>query len=277
MSTPATINPTRPRVPKAGLQVTQLRVIGSEWTKFHTLRSSRWTVLIAVTLTIGLGALFSLVIPGQYDAMGAAEQAAFDATSTSLYGILFSQLAMGVLGVLLITAEYSTGMIRSTLAVIPKRLPMLWAKLTVFAGVTFVVTLIAALVAFLIGQSLMSSHGLDVSLSIGSFGKIIGAAGYVTLAGMIGVALGSLLRNTAAGISTFVGVFFVLPLIVQALPASISSHFVQYLPSNAGGVMFGLTDDVANALSPFAGFAVLAAYAAVLVGIAGWRLKAVDA
>jgi hypothetical protein len=154
---------------------------------------------------------------------------------------------------------------------------MLWAKLTVFAGVTFIVTLIAGLVAFLLGQSLMSSHGLDVSLSIDTLGKILGAAGYVTLAGMIGIALGSLLRNTAAGISTFVGVFFVLPLIVQALPASISSHFVQYLPSNAGGVMFGVTDDVANALSPFTGFAVLAAYTAVLAGAAAWRLKTVDA
>jgi hypothetical protein len=143
--------------------------------------------------------------------------------------------------------------------------------------VSFILTLITGLVAFVLGQALMSSQGLDVSLSTDSFGKILGAAGYVTLAGIIGIALGSLLRNTAAGISTFVGIFFVLPLIAQALPSSISSHFLQYLPSNAGGVMFGLTDDVANALSPFAGFAVLAAYAAVLVGLAGWRLKTVDA
>jgi len=277
MSTPTTINPAHPTTPKTGPKVTQLRVIGSEWTKFHTLRSTRWTVLIAIMLTIGIGALFSLVIPAQYDSMGAAEQAGFDATATSLYGILFSQLAMGVLGVVLIAAEYSTGMIRSTLTVVPGRLPMLWAKLIVFAGVTFIVTLIAGLVAFYLGQSLMSSHGLDVSLTTGSFGKILGAAVYVTLAGSIGIALGALLRNAAAGISTYVGVFFVLPLIAQALPAYIGTRFVQYLPSNAGGVMFGVTDDVANALSPFTGFGVLAAYTAVLVGLAGWRLKTVDA
>jgi hypothetical protein len=277
MSAPVTTNPAHPTISRTDLQVTQLRVIGSEWTKFHTLRSTRWTLLIAVVLTIGIGALFSLAIPAQYDTMGAAEQAGFDATATSLYGTLFSQLAIGILGVLLIGAEYSTGMIRSTLAVIPQRLPMLWAKLTVFAAVSFVVTLIANLVAFLLGQALMSSQGLEVSMSTDSAGKILGAAVYVTLAGVIGIALGSLLRNTAAGISTFVGIFFVLPLIAQALPASISSHFVQYLPSNAGGVMFGLTDDVANALSPFTGFAVLAAFAAILVGAAGWRLKTVDA
>ena len=264
MSAPVITHRAHPTISRADLQVTQLRVIGSEWTKFHTLRSTKWTLLIAVVLTIGIGALFSLAIPGQFDSMCAAEQAGFDATATSLYGTLFSQLAIGILGVLLIGAEYSTGMIRSTLAVIPQRLPMLWAKLIVFAAVSFIVMVIANLIAFGLGQSLMSSHDLDVSLSAGSLGKIIGAAGYVTLAGIIGIALGSLLRNTAAGISTFVGIFFVLPLIAQALPSSISSHFLQYLPSNAGGVMFGLTDDVANALSPLAGFAVLAAFAALL-------------
>ena len=154
---------------------------------------------------------------------------------------------------------------------------MLWAKRIVLAGVTFFITLIAGLVAFVLGQALMSSDGLDVSLTTGSFGKILGAAIYVTLAGLIGIALGALLRNAAAGISTYVGVFFVLPLIAQALPASISSRFVQYLPSNAGGVMFGLTDDVAHALSPVTGFGVLAAYTAILIGLAGWRLKTVDA
>jgi hypothetical protein len=277
MSTPATINPTHRTNPTTDLKVTQPRVIGSEWTKFHTLRSTRWTLLIAVLLTIGLGALFSLVIPDQFDSMTTTEQAAFDATSTSLTGIVFSQLAFGVLGVLLITAEYSTGMIRSTLAVVPGRLPVLWAKLTVLAGVTFVLTLIAGLIAFVLGQTLMSSHGVDVALSTGSFGKILGATAYVTLAGMIGLAIGALLRNTAAGISTYVGVFFVLPIIAQALPTSISSHFVQYLPSNAGGVMFGLTDDVTNALTPLTGLAVLSAYTAILIGLAGWRLKTVDA
>lgn len=100
---------------------------------------------------------------------------------------------------------------------------------------------------------------------------------YVTLAGTIGVAVGSLLRNTAAGISTYVGVFIVLPLIAQALPKSITDHFLQYLPSNAGGAMFGGADGVANGLSPFAGVLVLAAFAAVLVGLAGWRFKTVDA
>jgi ABC-2 type transport system permease protein len=271
-------NPALARTARAGLKVTQGRVIASEWTKFRTLRSTIWTLLIAATLTIGVGALLSVAVAGQYDTFNAADRAAFDATDTSLSGILFSQLAMGILGVLFIAAEYNTGMIRSTLTVIPKRLPMLWAKLVVFVGVTFVLTVATAVVAFLVGQALMSSDNLNVSLSApGAAGKIFGAALYVTLAGMIGIAIGSLLRNTAAGISTFVGVFLVLPLVVQALPGSIRSQFVQYLPSNAGAAMFGGADGVTNALSASTGFVVLAAYTAILVGLAGWRLKTVDA
>lgn len=278
MTTSAPTQPAPPEIPQTGLKVTQLRVIASEWTKFHTLRSTIWTLLIAVSLTIGVGALFSAAIPGQYDTKAAADQAGFDATDTSLYGILFTQLVMGILGVLFVAAEYSTGMIRSTLTVVPKRLPVLWAKLAVFAGVTFLVTLVAGLGAFFVGQALMSSDNLDVGLSEpGALGKILGAALYVTLAGMIGIALGSLLRNTAAGISTYIGVFIVLPLIAQAVPASISTHILQYLPSNAGGVMFGGADGVANALSPFAGFVVLAACAGIFVGGAAWRLKTIDA
>lgn len=278
MSTPTPTRPRPPTRPPAELKTTQLRVIASEWTKFRSLRSTVWTLLIAVVLTIGAGALLSAAVPGPNDAQSAADMADFDATDTSLYGILFSQFAMGILGVLLISAEYSTGMIRATLAVIPARLPMLWAKLSVLAAVTFLLTLITSLVAFLVGQAVLSGDDLGVSLSEpGAAGKIIGAALYVTLAALIGMALGLLLRNTAAGISTYVAVFLMVPLVAQALPSSIGDHLLQYLPSNAGAAMFGGADGVTNALTPMAGFLVLTAFTAVLVGGAAWQLKSRDA
>lgn len=271
-------NSAHPGTPQSGLKMTQRRVIASEWTKFQSLRSTRWTLVIAVVLTVGVGAMMAAVAPSQYDQMDAGRQASFDSTTTSLTGVLFSQLAMGVLGVMVIAVEYSTGMIRSTLTVIPRRLPMLWAKLAVFAGVTFFVTLIASLVAFFLGQALMGSHNLDVSLSApGASGKILGAAVYVTLSGIIGIAVGSLLRHTAAGISTYVGVVLILPLMAGFLPASFSDHVVQYLPSNAGSVMFSGPGDIAHPLSPSSGFTVLLAYAIVLIGAAAWRLKTRDA
>ena len=277
----ATVAPpvvTRSTVGLPGLRVTQARVLRSEWTKFRSLRSTVWTLLVAVVLMIGLGALFSAVTASQYHTFGAADRLSFNPISTSLNGTLFAQLAVGVLGVLLISGEYSTGMIRSSLTAVPQRLPMLWAKLAVFAGITFVVMLVASVVSFLLGQSLLSSHHLNVGLSSpGALRSVVGVALYVTVAGLIGLALGALLRNTAAAISTFVGVFFVLPPLAQLLPSSWTSHFVQYLPSNAGSAIYGGGRDVAHALSPWAGFGVMCAYAAVVVGFAAWRLKRVDA
>jgi ABC-2 type transport system permease protein len=129
--------PTAPAASQQTLRVTQPRVLLPEWTKFRSLRSTMWTLLTAVVLTIGTGALFSGVTASQYHTFSAADKASFNPITTSLNGILFSQLAIGVLGVLLISGEYSTGMIRSSLTAVPRRLPVLWAKLGVFAGVAF--------------------------------------------------------------------------------------------------------------------------------------------
>lgn len=260
------------------LAVTQARVLRSEWTKFRSLRSTVITLVVAVVLTIGLGALFSAVTASQFDKFDPAERLRFNPVSTSLGGITFSQLAIGVLGVLLVTGEYSTGMIRASLTAVPRRLPVLWAKLAVFAGVVLVVSLVASVVSFYLGQSLLSSKGLQATISDpGALRSVVGSALYVTVAGMVGVALGTLLRNTAAGISTFVGLFFVVPPLTQLLPSSWTSNFVQYLPSNAGGALFGDVRGVANPLSPWTGFAVLCVWAVVLVAAAAYRLRRADA
>jgi ABC-2 type transport system permease protein len=265
--------------PSASLvKVTQARVLHSEWTKFRSLRSTVWTLLVAAVLMIGIGALFSAVAANQFHTFSASNRAKFDPISTSLNGITFAQLAIGVLGVLMMTGEYSTGMIRASLTVVPRRLPVLWGKLLVFAGMVLGVSLVTSFVAFFLGQSLLDSHDLGVSISSpGALRSVIGAALYLTLAGLIGMAIGSLLRNTAAGISTFVGAFFVVPPLAQLLPSSISNHLTQYFPSNAGAAMYGRTHGVSNVLSPWTGFAVLCAYAVVLIAAAAWRLRRADA
>ena len=260
------------------LRVTQPRVLLSEWTKFRSLRSTVWTLLTAVVLSIGIGALFSAVTASQYHTFSPGDKANFNPITTSLNGMLFAQLAIGVLGVLLISGEYSTGMIRSSLTAVPRRLPVLWAKLGVFAGVVFSVTLVTSFVSFFLGQALLSSEHLNVAISApGALRSVIGTALYATVAGMIGMALGGLLRNTAAGISTFVAVFFVIPPLTGLLPSSWSSHFVQYLPSNAGEVLFGGARGLAHPLAPWTGFGLLCAYAVVMIGFAAWRLRRTDA
>jgi ABC-2 type transport system permease protein len=263
-------------VRKPAVKVTQRRILRSEWTKFRSLRSTVWTLLIAVVVMIGIGAVFSSVTAGQYHAFSAADRASFNAAATSLAGFSLAPLAIGVLGVLLISGEYSTGMIRASLTAVPRRLPVLWGKLTVFAGVVFSLSLLASVISFYLGQSLLAGHHLNVAITApGVPRSVLGAALYVTVAGMIGLALGAVLRNTAAAISAFVAVFFVIPQLTGLLPSSISNHLTQYLPSNAGTAMFGATPG--HALSPWAGFAVLCAYAAILITAAAYRLRHHDA
>ena len=273
---PATATPAPARVP--ALKVTPARVLLSEFTKFRSLRSTRWTLLAAVVLMIGLGALFSGVDASQYHTFSWAERAAFNPVTASLNGVFFAVVAFGVLGVLLMGGEYSTGMIRSSLAAVPRRLPVLWGKLAVFAGSIFSVSLAASFISFFLGQALLSSHHLGVPITAhDALRSVIGAALYLTVAGLIGLALGALLRNTAAGIATFTAVFFVIPLLATLLPASISNHLAQYLPSNAGSVLWGGAALVPNALSPWTGFALLCGYAVIVIGAGAWRLRRSDA
>lgn len=270
--------PAATTTPAGPLKVTQARVVRSEWMKFRSLRSTLYTLLAAVVLTIGIGALFSAVTASQYHTFSAADKAGFSPISTSLTGISFAVVAFGVLGVLLMSGEYSTGMIRSSLTAVPRRLPVLWGKLAVFAAAIFSVSLVTSFISFFVGQALLSSHHLSVAITApDALRSVIGAALYVTVAGMIGVALGTLFRNTAAGISTFAAAFFVIPPLTGLLPASISAHVSQYLPSNAGEVLWGGTNGVANPLSPWTGFAVLCGYAVILIAGAAWRLRRADA
>jgi hypothetical protein len=136
----------------------------------------------------------------------------------------------------------------------------------------------ASFTCFFLGQALLSSHHLGVSITApGALRSVIGAALYVTVAGLIGVALGTLLRNTAAGIATFAAVFFVIPPLAGLLPASISDHLAPYLPSNAGDAIWGGAAFVQNPLPTWTGFALLCGYATVLIGAAAWRLRRSDA
>jgi ABC-2 type transport system permease protein len=271
------IAPAAPRLTKP-LKVTQARVLRSEWTKFRSLRSTVWTLLSAAGLMVGLGALFSAVVASQYDTFNAADRAGLDAVSVSLSGVSFAQLAIGVLGVLMISGEYSTGMIRASLTAVPRRLPVLWGKVAVFAGVVLTISLITSFVAFFLGQALLDGQSIGVSISDpGALRSVIGAALYMTVAGIIAITLGALLRNTAGAISTFVGAFFVLPPLAGLLPSSVSDNLTPYLPSNAGAALYGGEMNSAHALSPWTGFALLCTYAVVLIGAAAWRLRRADA
>jgi ABC-2 type transport system permease protein len=255
--------------------VTQVRVVRAEWTKLRSLRSTWWCTLVAVVLIVGVGAL--IAGSGTVYRVSAGNSAAAGA-SGALDGVLIAQLVLGVVGVLSFSGEYGTGMIRATLAVVPSRLPVLWAKLIVLAGLVLPVTLLCAFVDFFAATAIESSRGGSaISLTDpGVLRTVVGSSLYLTVVVIIGLALGALLRKTAAGLSAFAAVFFVIPIVVEALPHSITG-FAPYLPSNAGGALWGQGPTGANALSPWTGFACLCGYAVVLTVLAAWQLRRRDA
>jgi ABC-type transport system involved in multi-copper enzyme maturation permease subunit len=264
--------------PRGAGRVTQGRVLRSEWTKLRSLRSTRWSLLAAVVALAGLSMLVAAVQMGEWSHMSAEGRASFSSIDSGVGGYHLAQLAVGVLGVLVISGEYSTGMIRSSFMAVPRRLPVLWAKIAVFASVTLALMLVFALLGFVGVQAIVAGHHVDHALGDpDALRVVIGTALYLTVLGVLGVGLGALLRNTAGGISAFVGLLFVLPGISALLPASLGDAIGPYLPMNAGSAVATAVFEDPHHLSPWAGFGVLCVYAAVVVGVAAVRLVRRDA
>ncbi|MEU5256332.1 ABC transporter permease [Streptomyces longwoodensis] len=274
----ATAEEPRTTPVRPAYRVTGRRVLASEWAKLWSLRST-W-------ITLGLGLLFlvafGLIAASRYKSeIGTGHMdrdfAASTAVSLSLFGTNFAQLALGVLGVLVTAGEYSTGMIRSTLAAVPRRLPVLWSKAAVFGLVALAVGTVGAFVAFLFGSGIVSGTPAAMGLShAGVLRSLLGAGLYLGLVGVIGVALGALLRSVAGGISVLVAALMLVPGLISLLPSSWQDDISPYLPSNAGESVFALTHD-ATALSPGAGLLVLVCWTALALGGAAYRLARTDA
>jgi ABC-type transport system involved in multi-copper enzyme maturation permease subunit len=226
----------------------------------------------------GLGILVAAVQMGRWAQLEPHERATYNSLDTAVGGYHLAQLAVGVLGVLVIAGEYSTGMIRSSFMAVPKRLPVLWAKIGVFAAVTFVLTLIASFIAFFAVQAIVTQHGQQHTLGDpGALRIVVGTALFLTLLGVMTTGIGALVRNTAGGIALFVFLLFVLPGITGILPASIADSISPYLPLNAGTVIATSTFENSNHLSPWGGLALFAGYAALAVGAAAVGLLRRDA
>jgi hypothetical protein len=270
MSTATLTTPFRGRV-------TQMRVARSEWTKLWSLRSTRWSLLAAfVSMLIGIG--IALVQMSRWTTLPLDERLRYDAIDTGVGGYHLAQLAIGVLGVLVISGEYSTGMIRSSFMAVPKRLPVFAAKLGIYAAVTFVLMLVATFVSFFVVQAVVAGHHVNHSLGDPhALRAVVGTALFLTVLGALGMGLGALIRNTAGGIAAFVGLLFVLPGITALLPASTGDAINPYLPLNAGFTVTTSTFENSHHLSPWGGFAVFCAYAAVIIAAAAVQMVRRDA
>lgn len=251
--------------------------IRAEATKLRSVRSTVWTLLATVGLAVGFGALIGASQMSSWDNLDPTERLRFDPTSFSLSGLFLAQLAVGVLGVLVITSEYATGQVRATFAATPQRITVLMAKATTFAGVVLAVGLVASFGAFFVGQAIFATEGLDASISDpGVLRAVLGGALYLTGIGLLGVGVGTLVRRTAGATAALVGLLFIVPIVTGFLPASFQDNVGKYLPAQAGMAVFNVMPDP-RALSPWAGFAVLLTWAAVSLAIGGALLVRRDA
>jgi ABC-2 type transport system permease protein len=268
--------PVRASVTRGG-GVTQLRVIRSEWTKLWSLRSTRWTMLVAIIGMAGLGPLIASIQMNRWSHLGPGDRLNFDPINTGLGGYHFAQLAIGVLGVLVLTGEYSTGQIRSSFMAVPKRLPVLWAKAGTFAVVTFVLMLISGLIAFLASQSILTQHHVETSLSHApALRALVGSALYLAVLSVLALSLGAIVRNTAGGIALFAGLLFVVPGLAAILPTSTQNAINPYLPSNAGTTILSGTHQ-AHTLSAWGGFGLFCGYTLLALAIAAVLMRRRDA
>ncbi|MDQ6781996.1 MAG: ABC transporter permease subunit [Actinomycetota bacterium] len=267
----------RPDLPRAGLGA----VMHSEWIKLRTVRSTVITLSLTVVLGIGEGTLISLGLGNAYknDNFG---NAVFDPTSISLGGLAsfvgFAQLSLIVLGVLVVTSEYSTGMIRTSLAAVPRRGRLLAAKALVFALVALVVGEITGFVAFFVGQVVLAGQNAPHAvLSDPHVARaVMGSGLYLALVGLVAVGVGGLIRNTAGAIFTLVAVIIVLPPLSNLLPASVGRPLREFWPTEAGSQIISVHRS-AHSLGSWAGLGVLLAFATVVMALGAVSILRRDA
>jgi len=247
-----------------------------EWLKLRSVRSTWWTLLVFAAGMIGLAIL--VMIRQHWAAMSAANRASFDPTNDSYAGLAIGQLAIGVLGVLAVTSEFSSGMVRATFAAVPRRPLVLAAKAAVVAAVTLAAGEILAFAAFGAGEAVLKSPAPHAALGQpGVLRAVLMAGAYPALVGLIGLGLGALIRHTAGAISAVAGMLFVLPLILVPLGTWLQNAAGQFMPMLIAENSLTAVKPVAHSLPPGAGFVVLCAYAIAALVAGGWALARRDA
>jgi ABC-2 type transport system permease protein len=241
-------------------------VLQSEWTKIRSVRSTVWTLALAFLVTVALGAIISAVFNSQWSSMSASDQATFDPTNTSFFGMTLGQLALIVFGVLVISSEYSTGMIRTSLAAVPQRGHFYAAKVAVAGLLALVVGMVTSFVTFFLGQSLLGSHHASIS-DPGVLRAVFGAGLYMTLIVLFCVGTAAMLRSPMLGLGILMPFFFLVSPILTAVPKVKS--VARYFPDQAGQKIIQVVPDSDSHTSygPWGGIGIMAIWvAAVLIG-----------
>lgn len=279
--------------PADDVRVTQRRVAAAEWVKFFSLRSNPIALVAAVVAVVGLGALTAgvasgQIVPEQPPGME-FEQPNFasflDHVAVATAGVGLAVLILGTLGVLAMSGEHSSGMVRATYAAVPKRLPVLWGKITVLFTVTMMTMVPSVFIGFVVTGAILGESEIAASLGdAGVLRALLGNVGYAVGLALLGLSLGVLLRSTAGGIATlFAGLLIVPQLITLILPDRVVDAVYGYLPSNAAQSFIATNPQFAfgagsrELLTPMAGATVFLTWVVVLLTAAAISIKRRDA
>jgi ABC-2 type transport system permease protein len=242
-------------------------LLRSEWTKLGTVRSTIWTLGMTVLVGLGASAATTAVTSARWATESAPNRAAFDPIEVSLMGVyLGGTLLLGVLGILVVSAEYGTGTIRATLAAAPRRPMVLAAKVLVFGAVSLVVAEVVAFAGFLLGQALLTPPAPHATLSSpGALRAVVGTGLYLCVVGLLALGIAAVVRHAAAAISVYVGVLLVLPIIFEALPNPLQYQVERLLPLEFGEVM--LNNPAPHAFGPWVGLLILCGYTVLALAL----------
>lgn len=249
-------------------------VVSSEWTKLWSLRSTPWTLLATVVSTVGISVLTSWAVAENPDNRPSGP---LDVTGVTLAGLTFGQLAIAVLGVLVITGEYASGSIRTSLAAVPGRLRLLTAKAVVVVVVAFLTGILASFPSFYLGMTFFDARGEGVGIGEPHVLRaVVGGALLLAACGLFGFAIGVLLRHTAPAVTVSVALLLVLPIVLAAIPADVADTVNTYLLSWAGDDITSVVRQP-DSLAPWEGFGVFVAEVAVLLAAGAVLMRRRDA
>jgi ABC-type transport system involved in multi-copper enzyme maturation permease subunit len=243
--------------------------VRSECTKIRTLRSTYYSVATTVVFGAGLAALFGSAGSNAYRTMMPQDRQAFDPVAMSLRGYFLAQLVICVMGALVITSEHATGMIWTTMGAVPRRKRLLAAKATVLSIVGLLVGTVVAFASFFAGQAVLSSGGAPHA-GLGEpqvLRAVVGAGLYLALVGLLGMAVGTLVRATAGALSIMVAVTLLVPVLATSLPGSLARFIATYWPTLAGAQIMKVHQDP-GLLTPWAGLGLMCVAVAVVLAVA---------
>ena len=254
----------------------------SELTKIRSVRSTYLTLIVLVLAGVGWSVADCAGEAAHWAQTAPQDKASFDATQASVVGLaLLGQLVIVVLGALVMTSEYSTGMMRTSLGVMPRRGVLYGAKAAVLTAVTVVIALITSFASFFIGQSLLhSTHAAATLSQPGVLRAVLASALYIALSGLFAFALGAIVRSTAGAITAAFGLLFLLPQLAKALPSSWYAAMVRWLPGgNSVGAFTGTNgaDAAPHLFSAWGEFAVFGGYTVILLIIGALLFSRRDA